>query len=195
LDARGPAAGGFNGPVTIATTGDYFDLFVENGLDPDPEAATTSGDLLIWEFGAAARRRAHRDVRRQTRARVAPSTLGGDVRPRRLGSCRVRSLLDGGDALMEIILRATAIYLFIYLVIRVMGKRELGEMSAFELILLVMIGDLVQQAVTQEDYSVTGAVLAVGTIAFWVVVSSYASFRWKRASRVLAENSGLLTGY
>jgi uncharacterized membrane protein YcaP (DUF421 family) len=86
---------------------------------------------------------------------------------------------------MEIILRATAIYLFIYLVIRVMGKRELGEMSAFELILLVMIGDLVQQAVTQEDYSVTGAVLAVGTIAFWVVVSSYASFRWKRASRVL----------
>ena len=86
---------------------------------------------------------------------------------------------------MEIILRATAIYLFVYLVIRVMGKRELGEMSAFELILLVMIGDLVQQAVTQEDYSVTGAVLAVGTIAFWVVVSSYASFRWKRASRVL----------
>jgi uncharacterized membrane protein YcaP (DUF421 family) len=96
---------------------------------------------------------------------------------------------------MEIIPRANAIYLFIYLVIRVMGKRELGEMSAFELILLVMIGDLVQQAVTQEDYSVTGAVLAVGTIAFWVVVSSYASFRWKRASRVLAENSGLLTGY
>lgn len=86
---------------------------------------------------------------------------------------------------MEIILRATAIYLFVYLVIRVMGKRELGEMSAFELILLVIIGDLVQQAVTQEDYSVTGAVLAVGTIAFWVVVTSYASFRWNRASRVL----------
>jgi hypothetical protein len=43
--------GGFNGPVTIATTGDYFDLFDENGLDPDPEAATTNGDLLIWEFG------------------------------------------------------------------------------------------------------------------------------------------------
>jgi uncharacterized membrane protein YcaP (DUF421 family) len=86
---------------------------------------------------------------------------------------------------MEIILRATAVYLFVYLVIRVMGKRELGEMSAFELILLVMIGDVVQQAVTQEDYSVTGAVLAVGTIAFWAVVSSYASFRWNRARRVL----------
>jgi uncharacterized membrane protein YcaP (DUF421 family) len=86
---------------------------------------------------------------------------------------------------MEIILRASAIYLFVYLLIRLLGKRELGEMSSFELILLVMIGDVVQQAVTQEDYSVTGAVLAVGTIGFWVLVSSYASFRWKRASRVL----------
>ena len=86
---------------------------------------------------------------------------------------------------MEIILRATAVYLFVNLLFRVMGKRELGEMSAFELILLVMIGDLVQQAVTQEDYSVTGAMLAVGTIAFWVVVSSYLAFRWKRAADVL----------
>ena len=86
---------------------------------------------------------------------------------------------------MEIILRATAIYLFVYLLLRAMGKRELGEMSAFELVLLVMIGDLVQQAVTQEDMSVTGAVLAVGTIAFWVMVSSYLAFRSKRAEAIL----------
>ena len=86
---------------------------------------------------------------------------------------------------MEIILRATAVYLFVYLLLRAMGKRELGEMSAFELVLLVMIGDLVQQAVTQEDMSVTGAVLAVGTIAFWVMVSSYLAFRSKRAEGIL----------
>lgn len=86
---------------------------------------------------------------------------------------------------MEIILRATAVYVFVYLLLRAMGKRELGEMSAFELVLLVMIGDLVQQAVTQEDYSVTGAILAVGTIGFWVMLSSYLSFRSERASNVL----------
>lgn len=86
---------------------------------------------------------------------------------------------------MEIILRATAVYLFVYLLLRAMGKRELGEMSAFELVLLVMIGDLVQQAVTQEDMSVTGAVLAVGTIAFWVMVSSYLAFRSTRAEEIL----------
>ena len=49
VEVRRP--GGFDGPVTIATTGHYFELFDENGLDPDPEAATTDGDLLIWEFG------------------------------------------------------------------------------------------------------------------------------------------------
>jgi uncharacterized membrane protein YcaP (DUF421 family) len=86
---------------------------------------------------------------------------------------------------MEIILRSTAVYFFVYLLLRAMGKRELGEMSPFELVLLVMIGDLVQQAVTQEDYSVTGAVLAVGTIGFWVVLSSYIAFRSKRASNIL----------
>jgi uncharacterized membrane protein YcaP (DUF421 family) len=86
---------------------------------------------------------------------------------------------------MEIILRAAAVFVFVNVLLRVMGKRELGEMSAFELVLLVMIGDLVQQAVTQEDYSVTGAVLAVGTIAFLVVVSSYLTFRSDRAATVL----------
>ncbi len=42
--------GGFEGPVTVATTLDYFELFDENGLDPDPSAATVSGELLVWTF-------------------------------------------------------------------------------------------------------------------------------------------------
>ena len=56
-------------------------------------------------------------------------------------------------------------------------------MSAFELVLIVTIGDLVQQGVTQEDMSVTGAMLAVCTIALLVVATSYLGFRragWKR---------------
>lgn len=48
VEVRRP--GGFDGPVTIATTGEYFHLFDENGLDPDPDAATATPDLLVWEF-------------------------------------------------------------------------------------------------------------------------------------------------
>ncbi|HEX6230747.1 MAG TPA: hypothetical protein VF029_03450 [Actinomycetota bacterium] len=60
---------------------------------------------------------------------------------------------------MEIVIRAAAVFAFLWLLTRAMGKKELAELSAFELVLLVVIGDLVQQGVTQEDMSVTGAIL------------------------------------
>ena len=86
---------------------------------------------------------------------------------------------------MEIIARATAVFFFIWVLERAMGKRELSELTALELILLVTIGDLVQQGITQEDMSVTGAMLAVGTIAFWILIMSYLGFRSKRLRPVV----------
>ena len=81
---------------------------------------------------------------------------------------------------MEIILRASVLYAFLWLVARGTGKRELSEMTAFELILLVTMGDLIQQGVTQEDMSITGAFLAVGTLALWILVFGYLSWKFPR---------------
>ena len=86
---------------------------------------------------------------------------------------------------MELPLRATAVFFFLWALTRALGKRELSEMNAFELVLLIVLGDLVQQGVTQEDYSVTGAFLAAGTIGFWVLVFSYLSFKFPRSRRAL----------
>ena len=86
---------------------------------------------------------------------------------------------------MEIILRATAIYFFLWMLTRGLGKRELVEMTAFELLLLVVVGDLIQQGATQEDMSITGAMLAVGTIGVWILVFSYLGFRFKPARRLI----------
>lgn len=86
---------------------------------------------------------------------------------------------------MEMVLRATAIYFFLWALTRGLGKRELAEMSAFELLLLVTVGDLIQQGVTQEDMSVTGAMLAVGTIGIWILIFSWIGFRWRRARQVI----------
>lgn len=88
---------------------------------------------------------------------------------------------------MEIVVRATVVYFFLWLVTRGVGKRELAEMTAFELILLVTMGDLAQQGVTQEDMSVTGAMLAVGTMAFWIIVFAYATWRSSSAVRPVLE--------
>ncbi len=86
---------------------------------------------------------------------------------------------------MDIVLRATVIFLALYLLVRLMGKRELGQMTPFELIVLVVIGDLIQQGVTQNDFSLTGAVIAVSTIAFWALVFSWLSYLSPRAERLL----------
>ncbi len=86
---------------------------------------------------------------------------------------------------MQIIVRAAVIYLFVWLIVRAIGKRELAEMTAFELVLLVVMGDLIQQAVTQQDTSVVGGMLAVGTIGFLIVVTSYVSWRFKGTRDVL----------
>jgi uncharacterized membrane protein YcaP (DUF421 family) len=86
---------------------------------------------------------------------------------------------------MDIVVRATVIFVALYLLVRLMGKRELGQMTPFELIVLVVIGDLIQQGVTQNDFSLTGAIIAVSTIAFLALLMSWASYLWPRAERLL----------
>jgi uncharacterized membrane protein YcaP (DUF421 family) len=86
---------------------------------------------------------------------------------------------------MEIVIRATVIFFFLWMLTRALGKRELAEMTAFELLLLMVVGDLIQQGVTQEDTSITGAMLAVGTIGAWIVTFSYLSYRFRSARKVI----------
>jgi uncharacterized membrane protein YcaP (DUF421 family) len=86
---------------------------------------------------------------------------------------------------VDIVLRAAAVFVVIYVLMRVLGRRELSSMEPFDLIILVVIADLVQQGVTQQDYSVTGAVLAIGTIGLLVLLTSYLSFRFPRTRPVL----------
>jgi uncharacterized membrane protein YcaP (DUF421 family) len=86
---------------------------------------------------------------------------------------------------MDLVIRAAVAFLFVYFLTRVIGRRELSSMQPFDLIMLVMIGDLVQQGVTQNDFSVTGALLVGGTIALLTVAVSYTSFRFPRTRPVL----------
>jgi uncharacterized membrane protein YcaP (DUF421 family) len=86
---------------------------------------------------------------------------------------------------MDIVLRAIVAYLFILLLTRAVGRRELSSLEPFDLILLVTIGDLVQQGVTQNDFSVVGAFLAVGTIGVLTVVFSYLPWRFQVLRPVL----------
>lgn len=86
---------------------------------------------------------------------------------------------------MEIVVRAVVLFLFLWLVTRAVGRSTLGELSTFELILFVTMGDLVQQGVTQQDFSVTGAVLAISVFALLTVLLSWVNWRWPRMRKVV----------
>jgi uncharacterized membrane protein YcaP (DUF421 family) len=86
---------------------------------------------------------------------------------------------------MDIVLRAIVIFVLLYVLMRVVGRRELSSLEPFDLILLIVLGDLVQQGLTQDDYSLTGAFLAIGTIAILQVAVSYANFRFPKLRPVL----------
>ena len=78
---------------------------------------------------------------------------------------------------MEIVFRALFVFAFLWFITRVTGRATLGELSTFDLLLYVTMGDLVQQAVTQQDYSVTSAVLAVGVFTLLTVGLSFLNSR------------------
>src|ERR671938_543150 len=92
---------------------------------------------------------------------------------------------------MDLILRAAVAFVVVFAFTRLLGRRELAQMQPFDLILLVVVGDLIQQGVTQNDLSVTGAILVIGTIGVLQVATSYLSFRF-RLFRMVVEGEPIV---
>ncbi len=86
---------------------------------------------------------------------------------------------------MDLVLRTIFVFFLILVITRAVGRRELSSMEPFDLVLLVVLGDLVQQGVTQSDYSLTGATTVILTIAVLVVGTAWLSYRFRRLRPVL----------
>ena len=86
---------------------------------------------------------------------------------------------------MELVIRATLIYWFLWLIVRGTGKRSISELSPLELIFTFVIGDLVQQAITGQDMSMTGGIIVISTFAAWMLTSDFLTHRSKRWERIL----------
>jgi uncharacterized membrane protein YcaP (DUF421 family) len=92
---------------------------------------------------------------------------------------------------MDLVFRTVFVFVLIFAVTRAVGRRELSSMEPFDMILLVVIGDLVQQGVTQSDYSLTGATTVIATVALLTVLTAWLSFR-VRGLRPLLEGDPIL---
>ena len=69
-----------------------------------------------------------------------------------------------GSTLPEIVLRTAIVYLFLVVALRVTGKREVGQMSILELIVILLISDAVQNSMIGENTSLLGGLVAVATL-------------------------------
>ena len=86
---------------------------------------------------------------------------------------------------MEIVIRAAIMFMFLWAVTRAVGRSTLGELSTFELLLYVTMGDLVQQSVTQQDYSITSGVLTISVFALFTVALSWTQWRFPRTRSLI----------
>jgi uncharacterized membrane protein YcaP (DUF421 family) len=93
---------------------------------------------------------------------------------------------------MDLVWRTVYVFILILLVTRAVGRRELGSMEPFDLILLVVIGDLVQQGVTQSVNSLTGTTTVIATMAVLVVFTAWLGFRFARLRPILEGHPTLL---
>ncbi|MEA2157792.1 MAG: hypothetical protein QOD66_172 [Solirubrobacteraceae bacterium] len=86
---------------------------------------------------------------------------------------------------MDLVARSVVIFFFVFVLTRLLGRRELSSMEPFDVILLVVMGDLVQQGITQNDDSVTGTMIVLSTIGLLTVGVSYVNFRVRRLRPIL----------
>jgi uncharacterized membrane protein YcaP (DUF421 family) len=101
---------------------------------------------------------------------------------------------------VDVFLRSIVVFVLLWVVLRVVGKRQVAQLNAFDMILLITMGDLVSQGVVQEDYSLTSAAIAVLTFGLFGTALSWVSFRQPKVRtyldgqpRLVIRNGAVLT--
>ena len=83
------------------------------------------------------------------------------------------------------VVRAVAMYVFLMVLLRIMGKRTLGEITSFDFIVLLIVSETTQQAMTGNDFSVTNAAILVLTLVLLQRGADWLSDRSHSADRLL----------
>jgi uncharacterized membrane protein YcaP (DUF421 family) len=85
----------------------------------------------------------------------------------------------------EFILRAVIVYLFLLVILRLTGKRQIGQLAPFDLVMLLVLSNAVQNAMNGGDNSITGGVILVCTLISINYAVSWLTFRSKRMAALI----------
>jgi uncharacterized membrane protein YcaP (DUF421 family) len=84
-----------------------------------------------------------------------------------------------------LVLRAVVVYLFLLAALRLAGRRELGQMTSFDLVLLLLVSNAVQNSINAGDNSLTGGLVSAAVLVGLNWLAGYATYRWRWAERLL----------
>jgi uncharacterized membrane protein YcaP (DUF421 family) len=86
---------------------------------------------------------------------------------------------------METVIRVAIVYVFVWACFRLVGKRELTQLSPFELVTLLFIPQIFSRAITRQDYSMTNAVIGASTLFLLLFLTSVARYRIARVASIV----------
>ncbi len=84
-----------------------------------------------------------------------------------------------------LVVRAVVVYLFLIVALRVAGRRELAQMTSFDLVLLLVISNAVQNSINAGDNSLVGGMVSAVTLVALNWLVGYATWRWRRVERIV----------
>jgi uncharacterized membrane protein YcaP (DUF421 family) len=96
---------------------------------------------------------------------------------------------------MDMVIRVVILYLAILIGLRVMGKREFAQMTPLELVSLLIVPEIVSEAIARSDHSVTGAVIGVATLFTLVFATSFLTHYIPSFERVVSSSPTVLVGH
>ena len=102
------------------------------------------------------------------------------------------TLPEIGSSLPDVALRTAIVYIFLVVAIRVSGKREIGQMSVLELVVILIISDAVQNSMVGENASIWGGLVAVTVLLTLDFALRSLTLRWPRFRKVLQGEPRLL---
>ena len=85
----------------------------------------------------------------------------------------------------ELILRAAAVYVVLFTLLRIGGKKHVGDLSPFDLVVLLILSETLQGALIADDNSLIGGLLSAATLLAIVHAVGYVSWRYKKVERIL----------
>ncbi len=93
---------------------------------------------------------------------------------------------------MDTVWRVAVVYLFLMAALRTMGKRDVGQLAPFDLVVLLLIPEIFSQAMAGEDYSLTNAIIGVSTLLSLVFLTSVITYRYRWIAKVVEGEPAVL---